>query len=125
MSLFGVYETAAGGNMETDHPVRHSMLTFLFKLKQLVCNNSIYRLEDADALNFPFILSLLLAYDKALLLVFSEWVTADMETFKIEKPVPPPLYVVNLYESTSSLVGQVNPISTIFQENSLMFGQDY
>lgn len=68
---FRVYETAAGRNPETDHAMRLLAFAFLFKLRQILCNISMYALEYKEVLNFPSISSLLRAHVTALQFVFS------------------------------------------------------
>lgn len=62
----GVDETVAGRNQETVHAMRHLVLEFLFKLKNLLSKKSIYNLEDEELLHFHAICSLLLAHGTAL-----------------------------------------------------------
>lgn len=42
-------------NLETDHDMCHLEFTLFFKLRKLVCNHFIYRLEDEEVLNSPSI----------------------------------------------------------------------
>lgn len=119
----GPDEKAVRRNTETYHAVRHLVFAFLFRLKQTVCNNLIYTLEDADVLNFALIRYLRRAHITAPLLVFSELDATAMKNCKIEKLIPTPLNVVNVDDYSHSLVENVNTISATFQDDSLIFVQ--
>lgn len=79
----GVDETASGCNPETDHAMNFLAFALLLKLKQIVCNNYMYTLQDEHVLNFPSIRSLHRAHGTALPFVFSKLDSAAVETLNI------------------------------------------
>lgn len=73
-------------------------------VKQYVCNNSIYTLEDDDLLQFPVIQSLVWVHNKGQKFVFSELDCDIIAILEIEKPIPPPFDFINVDDVSSYLV---------------------
>lgn len=106
--------------------MRHLAISFLFKLKQIVCRNSIYSFNTDDhVLKFLSIRHLLRSHGTALPFVFFELHNVAVKALRIVKTVPPPLHLINVKDAAPSRVGLVTPISAIFQDSALMFGKTY
>lgn len=71
-------------------------------------------------LNFPLIRSLLHVHGTAIPVGFSELDTTALKTINIEKTVTPPLEVINVNGSSTSLVEYITPVLVILQDSYLM-----
>lgn len=71
-STAGADQNATSRVEKTDRAMCHLDLAFLFKLKQIICNNTELTIKtDEEVASFPPILALVRAHGTALLFVFS------------------------------------------------------
>lgn len=96
--------------IEMDDAMRQLAYAFLVKMKQIVCDNTVYTLNETAPVNFPPIRSFNPAtYANAPHLVFPEMFIAVMGTIKIEKHVPPPLQSSILTTLGHLVLGMLRP----------------
>lgn len=70
ISAVVVDEIAAGSADEMDHAVPYLSISFLSNIKQIVSNNTIHILDDAELLQLPVIRSLVLVHGTGLNFLF-------------------------------------------------------
>lgn len=120
-----VSDAALARTPQEDAAMRHIAFAFLYKLKQIVSDSAIYGFQtDEEVVNYPSIRALHRSNPNELPFVFVEMDDAHMEALGIQKPVPPPLEVINVDDATAAQVGEVTKIPTGLQDASLIFGPD-
>lgn len=108
-----------------DHEYSYSAIIIARKLKQIVCNYTIYTLEDAELLQFPGILSLLCAHGRKLPFLFSELNDDIMAALDIEKRGPRLLEVINVHDLSRCRVGCTTTFSDIYQDYFMIREKGY
>ena len=106
---------------DMDKAYRHVSYAFLKKLKDIVSNNALYTMTDEELPQWPLIRALHRQSGEPLPFVFSELDDDAMETLNIPKPVPPPLLVINVEDSTTKRVGRVTTTPTTLLDKSVLF----
>lgn len=112
--------------MEMYYAMNHLIYVYRFKLKYIVCDKTVYTVEDAALLNISPFRSLQRASDaNEVPFVLFEMDTVVMRTLKIEKHLSAPLEVFNIDDTGSSCVGHITPIFEIIQDFYLIFGSAF
>lgn len=85
----GVDQTASEKTIERDQAMRHLAYAFLLKVKKILCNKKVYKLDDAAVVNFSPTHALHRGiHANEIPFLFSEMDTAEMRTLNEENPVP-------------------------------------
>lgn len=93
----GIDKTASERTNALCNAMCNNDYAFLLKRKHILCDNTVYTLDDAAFVNFlPSRALYCEAHVRSLHLLFSKLDPAVMSTLKIQKHVPPPSEVVNI-----------------------------
>ena len=118
----GVDEAAAARTGETAEAMRYLAKTIMVKLKTIITNNALYSQKDDQIPTYPLLRALLRAHGHGLPFLFCKMDAKVMETLKVEKPVPPPLEVINVDDAAADRVGHVTTIPADIDDLSISFG---
>ena len=130
-SLLGEGRPAAGGpafdaaattrSEAMDHAYRHVSYAMLKKLKDIVCNNELYKMSERQITEWPVLSALHRQHGAALPFAFCEMDDEVMKTLNIPKPVPPPLEIINIEDASTERVGRVTPTVATLLDRSVLY----
>lgn len=104
------YDSAAIGRTDVlDHDYRHVSYAVLKNLKDIVCKNPLYPLDDQQMTDWTLRLALHQQHEAALPFSFNEMDDDVMTTLGIAKPVSSLLEIINIDDAYTTRVGWVTP----------------
>ena len=117
----GACDTATKRSDGEDKAFRHLTYALLKKLKDIACNNTVHSSPIDQVSDFPDIRALADAHGGRLTYVYAEVDDHVFDTLQLSKPVPYPLEVYNIDDSSTHQVGQVSLISSKPMDKSLCY----
>lgn len=93
-----------------DNEVTYLKYNFFPKIKEIISNNTLYRIRDGEVPNFRPLRALSRAHGEVLTFTFAAFESKVIKTLNMQKPAPPPLEFINVEDADDTHGGHLSPI---------------